>query len=141
MARVAENRTRLAAAVDGLNTKIERQTEQLQCRKLEKGIDADRETPANVNYADLWQRYSQGVTARNATQLDGLVARRALADGQSRKAIALMLTAGSSVVKQIHRSYGKKRAMDYVNQTARSICSQQQSSNRLKSSEQQLELE
>jgi len=90
-----------------------------------KGDGGDKGVSADVNYANLWQHNSQGITARNSVQLDYLVGRRALENGQSRKAIALMLAASSSVVQQIHRSYGKKRAMDYVNQTVRSICQQQ----------------
>ncbi|MEM6252855.1 MAG: MobF family relaxase [Cyanobacteria bacterium P01_D01_bin.156] len=141
--RAAENRTRLAAAIDGLHQTIERQAGQRQSRKLEKGIDVDRGGPANVNYADLWQRYSQGITTRNAVQLDELVSRQALEEGRSQKEIALMLAAGSPMVQQIHRSQGKRQAMLYVNQTARSVRQRQSTKpqTQSRSLERQMELE
>jgi hypothetical protein len=52
-------------------------------------------------------------------QQDDQVAKRAFANGQSQHEIALMLTAGSAYVQQIHQTQGKEMARAYVNQTAK----------------------
>jgi hypothetical protein len=56
-------------------------------------------------------------------QLDTLVGRRAFDDGLEKKDIALMLTAGSPVVRQIEHKQGKDKARRYVNWAAELICS------------------
>ena len=67
----------------------------------------------------MWQRYRQDLQTNSPLQLDVEVARRAFVDGQSIKALALMLVAGSEYVKQMERSQGKAKALVYVQQTAR----------------------
>ena len=69
----------------------------------------------------LWQQYSQGLTVRDPVNLDLQVARRALKDGQTQKDIALMLSAGSPMVRRIIQDQGKQQAMVYVNQTVRKV--------------------
>jgi hypothetical protein len=89
----------------------------------------------------MWQWYRQNIEAASPVQLDVEVARRAFADGQSRKAIALMLVAGSGYVKQMERSQGKSKAMVYVNQTARQACSKEQAQVQIGRREKSLALE
>ncbi|NET33258.1 MAG: hypothetical protein F6K19_14760 [Cyanothece sp. SIO1E1] len=72
-------------------------------------------------YRQMWQHYSQGVTASNPVKLDYLVGRRAFEDGQTPKDIALMLAAGSSYVRWINQEQGPERSRVYVNQTVRSL--------------------
>ncbi|MEB3356048.1 MAG: relaxase/mobilization nuclease domain-containing protein [Synechococcales bacterium] len=67
-----------------------------------------------THYQRLWQQYSQGVQASNPVEFDDLVAHRASEDGQSQKAIALMLAAGSPYVAHLNR----QQARLYVEQTA-----------------------
>ena len=71
----------------------------------------------------LWQQYSQELTVRDPVNLDLQVARRALKDGQPWKDIALMLSAGSPMVRRILQEQNKQQAMIYVNQTVRKIIS------------------
>ncbi|EKU98218.1 conjugative relaxase domain protein, TrwC/TraI family [Leptolyngbya sp. PCC 7375] len=77
----------------------------------------------------LWQQYSQGLTLRDPVNLDLQVARRALKDGQTQKDIALLLSAGSPMVRRIIQDQGKQQAMVYVNQTVRKVLSRQQKRN------------
>ncbi|MFG6093898.1 MobF family relaxase [Leptothoe sp. ISB3NOV94-8A] len=78
----------------------------------------------------LWQQYSQGLTLRDPVNLDLQVARKALKDGQSQKDIALMLSAGSPMVRRIIQDQGKQQAMVYVNQTVRKVLNRQMVQNR-----------
>jgi len=71
-----------------------------------------------TQYQRLWQRYSQGLQASNPIEFDDLVAHRAFEDGQSQKAIALMLAAGSPYVAHLNR----QQARLYVEQTAQKVC-------------------
>ncbi|MEA5464992.1 hypothetical protein VB741_14805 [Leptothoe sp. PORK10 BA2] len=48
------------------------------------------------------------------------------ADGQVQKDIALMLSAGSPIVRRLVQDQGKQPAMLYVNQTVRKVLSRQQ---------------
>ncbi|MEM1238639.1 MAG: MobF family relaxase [Cyanobacteria bacterium P01_H01_bin.26] len=73
----------------------------------------------------LWQHYSQGLTLRDPVNLDLQVARRALKDGQTQKDIALMLSAGSPMVRRIIQDQGKQQAIVYVNQTLRKVLNRQ----------------
>ena len=84
---------------------------------------------AKQKYLALWQQYSQGLTLRDPVNLDLQVARRALKDGQTQKDIALLLSAGSSMVRRIIQDQGKQQAMVYVNQTVRKVLSRQQKRN------------
>jgi hypothetical protein len=89
----------------------------------------------------MWQRYRQNVEVASPVQLDVEVARRAFVDGQSRKAIALMLVAGSLHVRKIKQLQGKSKAMLYLNQTTREACSKQQVDAQIKRKEKSLTLE
>ncbi|NEQ55196.1 MAG: hypothetical protein F6K11_34595, partial [Leptolyngbya sp. SIO3F4] len=80
---------------------------------------------AKQKYIALWQRYSQGLTVSDPVNLDIQVARRALKDGQTQKNIALMLSAGSSMVRRIIQDQDKQPAMLYVNQTVKKVISRQ----------------
>ncbi|MEB3210330.1 MAG: relaxase/mobilization nuclease domain-containing protein [Leptolyngbyaceae bacterium] len=82
--------------------------------ETERTVAPDKKT----HYQRLWQRYSQGVQASNPIEFDDLVARRAFEDGQSQKAIALTLAAGSPYVAQLNRQQAKL----YVEQTAQKVC-------------------
>jgi Relaxase/Mobilisation nuclease domain len=73
-------------------------------------------------YQQMWQRYSQEVEAKDLKQLDFLVCRRALADGQSPKAIGLMLAAGSPRVEKIRQERGRESAKGYVSWVAKEVC-------------------
>ncbi|MEA5464970.1 MobF family relaxase [Leptothoe sp. PORK10 BA2] len=78
----------------------------------------------------LWQQYNQELTLRDPVNLDLQVARKALKDGQSQKDIALMLSAGSPMVRRIIQDQGKQQAMVYVNQTVRKVLNHQMVQNR-----------
>ncbi|MEO0397208.1 MAG: MobF family relaxase [Cyanobacteria bacterium P01_A01_bin.137] len=78
----------------------------------------------------LWQQYSQRLTLRDPVNLDLQVARKALKDGQTQKDIALMLSAGSPMVRRIIQDQGKQQAMVYVNQTVRKVLNRQMVQNR-----------
>ncbi|MEA5464725.1 MobF family relaxase [Leptothoe sp. PORK10 BA2] len=104
--------------------------------ELKRPVEPLAPTP-HTHYHQLWQHYSQGIQASNAVQLDYLVAKQALADGQSQKQIALMLSVGSVMVKQICERQGQKMAVDYVNKTVWAICQTQQ----IHKQRQQLELD
>ena len=80
---------------------------------------------AKQKYMALWQRYSQRLTVSDPVYLDIKVARRALKDGQNQKDIALMLSAGSSMVRRLVHDQGKQPAILYVNQTVRKVVSRQ----------------
>lgn len=80
---------------------------------------------AKQKYVALWQRYSQGLAVSDPVNLDLQLARRALKDGQTQKDIALMLSAGSSMVRRIIQDQGKQLAMVYVNQTVQKVISRQ----------------
>jgi hypothetical protein len=73
-------------------------------------------------YQQLWQRYSDGVEGAHPRQIDCLVGRRAFEAGLGKKDIALMLVAGSPVVRQIEHSQSKDKARCYVNWVAGLIC-------------------
>ncbi|MEO0771274.1 MAG: hypothetical protein AAFY72_17940, partial [Cyanobacteria bacterium J06649_4] len=62
--------------------------------------------------------------------LMALRAVRALRDGLNPKDAALMLTSGSSWVRQIHASRGKQQAMLYIQKTIRSIYQQKPAKHR-----------
>lgn len=89
----------------------------------------------------MWQQYSRGIQASNSAKLDYLAGRKAFEDGQSQKAVSLMLTAGSPYVAQIHREQGKDKARTYVNQTAKVVCRCEQKQQLIRrTQEKQLEL-
>jgi hypothetical protein len=73
-------------------------------------------------YQQIWQQYSQGVSANTPVKLDRAVARKAFAAGQSPKEIGLMLAASSPYVAQIHQQQGSDQAKAYVRQTAKAAC-------------------
>ena len=92
------------------------------------------------HYQKLWAHYSQGIQTRNLRELDYRVALRAFTAGLDHKEIGLMLSAGSPHVRHIHDQGGKRPALDYVNQTVRTISQQQLSSKRMAQQKGQLEL-
>jgi conjugative relaxase-like TrwC/TraI family protein len=138
-----ENRTRLAAAVTRLDATITGQFGQRQSEELKETLATDKPKSKKLNYVDLWQRYSQDISARNSVEFDYLVGRRAFEDGLSQKEIAFMLAAGSPVVQEIRNSSGRQQALHYLNQTARKACAQKEVelSMRLRAKQQQIELE
>ena len=77
-------------------------------------------------YFALWKQYSQGLTVNDPVNLDIQVARQAFKDGQAQKDIALMLSAGSPMVRRLVQDQGKQPAMLYVNQTVRKVLHRQQ---------------
>ncbi|MEO0397769.1 MAG: hypothetical protein AAF243_17545, partial [Cyanobacteria bacterium P01_A01_bin.137] len=87
--------------------------------------ESNTQPSAKQKYLALWQQYSQGLTASDPVNLDIQVAQRALKDGQPQKDIALMLSAGSSMVKRLVHDQGKQPAMIYVNQTVRKVLGRQ----------------
>ncbi len=87
--------------------------------------ESDSQPSAKQKYVALWQRYSQGLTVSAPVNIDLQVAQRALKDRQARKDIALMLSAGSPIVRRIIQAQGKQPAMLYVNQMVRKIISHQ----------------
>jgi conjugative relaxase-like TrwC/TraI family protein len=155
--QAAKNRASLAAAIDRLDAAIGEQAPQLQSREQtgSEGLQRDTVTLQNhittnpipdspfptphSHYQRLWQSYSQGIQANNPVKLDYLVAKRAFADGQSQKQIALILTAGSSIVQQICQRQGQKMAMDYVNKTAWTACQRRQVNRKLQQTKLELE--
>ena len=111
--RSAKNRNQLTAAVDRFDAAV---GEKADAAGVELNGRKDEDTTKDtLNYAALWHRYRQGMEANSKGELDYLVGRRAFKDGIDRRAISLMLAAGSAAVQQIHRSDGKQRAMRYVN--------------------------
>ncbi|MEM9009504.1 MAG: hypothetical protein AAGE59_39155 [Cyanobacteria bacterium P01_F01_bin.86] len=96
-----------------------------QCKTESLFSKSNAQPSAKQKYVALWQQYIQGLTVSNPVNLDIEVARRALKDGQTQKDIALMLSAGSPMVRQIIRDQGMQPAMLYVNQTMRKILSRQ----------------
>jgi conjugative relaxase-like TrwC/TraI family protein len=137
-----QNRANVAAAIDRLDAAVGTKarhlqfarsstSEQLQndSRTLAEPIDPIAQVqhqsfsqPFRTDYQQMWQQYSRGIQASNPAKLDYLAGRKAFEDGQSQKAVSLMLTAGSSYVAQIHREQGKEKARTYVNQTAKAVC-------------------
>ena len=102
----------------------------IDLRETESPLPKSNTHPsAKQKYMALWQRYSQGLTVSDPVNLDIKVAQRALKDGQTQKDIALMLSAGSSMVRRIIQDQGKPPAMLYVNQTVRKVLSRQQKRN------------
>ena len=99
----------------------------IEQRKTEPSLPESEPQPsAKQKYLNLWQRYSQGLTVSDPVNLDIQVARRALKDGQTQKDIALMLSAGSPMVRRIIQDQGKQPAMLYVNQTVRKMFTRSQ---------------
>jgi hypothetical protein len=85
--------------------------------------ETDIKLSSKQKYLDLWQRYSQELTINDPVNLDIQIAQRALKDGQAQKDVALMLSAGSSMVRRIVQGQGKQQAILYVNQMMRKIIS------------------
>jgi conjugative relaxase-like TrwC/TraI family protein len=141
--RSVENRTRLAAAIAQLDATIARQDEQRQPGELLEEPVVDQPKSKKLDYVDLWQRYSQDISARNPVQFDYRVGHQAFEDGRSQKEIALILAAGSPMVREIRHNSGKQQALYYVNQTARQVCAQKQVElpTPLRSKQQQIDLE
>ncbi|MFG6094999.1 MobF family relaxase [Leptothoe sp. ISB3NOV94-8A] len=94
----------------------------IDLRKTESLLPkSNSQTSAKQKYVALWQEYSQGLIVSDPVNLDIKVARRALKGGQTQKDIALMLSAGSPMVRRLIQDQGKQPAMLYVNQTVRKV--------------------
>ncbi|MEL6468407.1 MAG: MobF family relaxase, partial [Cyanobacteria bacterium J06623_4] len=88
-----------------------------------KSIPPQKEQPSKPNsapnrYAQLWQKYSAGVSARNPVEFDYRVGRRAVLDGCNPKTVTLIMVAGSEMVRQIRERQGKQQAIEYARKTA-----------------------
>jgi hypothetical protein len=138
-----ENRTRLSAAIAQLDATIAKQVEQRQPEELVEDPIVDQPKSKKLDYIGLWQRYSQDISARNPVQFDYRVGHQAFEDGRSQKEIALILAAGSPMVREIRHNSGRQQALHYVNQTARQVCTQKQVElyTPLRSKRQQIDLE
>ncbi|XQQ05184.1 MAG: ATP-dependent DNA helicase [Leptolyngbya sp. IPPAS B-1204] len=137
-----ENRIHLAAAIARLHAAVGTKARQLQfvqpstseqlqqySKTLAEPIDpiakGQQHPPLQLSrkdYQRMWQQYSRGIQANHSVQLDYLVGRKAFENGQSQKAVSLMLTVGSPYVAQLHREQGKEKTRTYVNQTAKAAC-------------------
>ena len=94
----------------------------LSAMASEKSVELEKEqsstpTSAPNRYAQLWQKYSAGVSARNPVEFDYRVGRRAVLDGCNPKTVTLMVVAGSEMVRQIREQQGKQQAMEYARKT------------------------
>jgi conjugative relaxase-like TrwC/TraI family protein len=140
----AQDRTRLAAAVDGLLKAFGRQDRRQREVKQPETANTGRssrlveaipapdgessksspppEISTKERYFQMWQQYSQEVSCSNSAELDFKVGRRAFEAGVGQKEIALMLAAGSPSVKHMMQGQSKSQATKYVNQVARLSC-------------------
>ncbi|MEL6353885.1 MAG: hypothetical protein AAFR58_19330 [Cyanobacteria bacterium J06627_28] len=98
-----------------LSTRISRTLDQL------KSVTRTNSASRRWHYQSLWEHYSQDIQVSNLTSLDRAIVAKALSDGQSRKEVGLMLVAGSSNVKRIGHSAGKRKAMLYIHKTVSSF--------------------
>jgi ATP-dependent exoDNAse (exonuclease V) alpha subunit len=144
----AQERTRLAAAVDGLLKALGRQ-DRRQGERQQPGDVIVEESPGFVGanpsfegeirspsppaeistrerYLQMWQQYSREVSCSNPAELDFKVGRRAFEAGISQKEIALMLAAGSPTVRHMMQGQRRSQATKYVNQVARLSCQDKQ---------------
>ncbi|MEO0520108.1 MAG: AAA family ATPase [Cyanobacteria bacterium P01_A01_bin.116] len=107
------------------------QQQQLSARIVQligqlKSINVIDRNTRRSHYQKLWNHYSQGINADNPCALDRLAAATAFGAGQNRKDIALMLTSGSSYVRQLYASHSKQKALFYVQKTVQGIGQRQQ---------------
>ncbi|PSR16650.1 conjugative relaxase domain protein, TrwC/TraI family [filamentous cyanobacterium CCP3] len=117
--RAAQDRVGLAAAVDRLTRAVGRTVGREQ-----QGVDNPELPKVNSREQLLaqWEQYSAGLPSAS---LELRVAQRALRDGCSAKEVALMLVAGSEVVRQIYDRQGKKDAIAFAQHIV-TIASQRQ---------------
>jgi conjugative relaxase-like TrwC/TraI family protein len=140
----AQNRTRLAAAVDRFLAGLRRENRWQRGTKPSRAIDfgdfprslevdsessneplglsESQEHSMRERYIQMWQRYSREVSDSQATDLDFKVGHQAFEAGCSQKEIALMLAAGSPTVRQMMQEQKKAKAMKYVNRVAQLSC-------------------
>jgi conjugative relaxase-like TrwC/TraI family protein len=160
----AQDRTRLAAAVDGLLKALGRQN-RLDRRETKQPEAADigeasrlvgaiatsngeihnssppPEISTRERYLQIWQKYSREVSCSNPAELDFKVGRRAYEAGFSQKEIALMLAAGSPTVRHMMQGQRKSQATKYVNRVAQMSCQRPQRQTQLRLHQrQQMEL-
>jgi conjugative relaxase-like TrwC/TraI family protein len=106
--RTTQDRVGLAAAVDRVVAAVGR-----TARREQQKLDAPE--PPKITTREqllaLWEKYSAGLPSAS---LELRVAQRALQDGHSTKEVALMLVAGSEVVKKIYDHQGKKEAIAFA---------------------------
>ncbi|MEM9978608.1 MAG: AAA family ATPase, partial [Cyanobacteria bacterium P01_D01_bin.2] len=89
------------------------------------GVDTGSVGSDKERYGELWQRYGEGVAVGNGAERDFVVGCRARAAGHGSKEIALMLAAGSGLVRQMVRTVGREQAVVYVNQVVRRVYGEQ----------------
>jgi hypothetical protein len=106
--RAAQDRVGLAAAV----YRVVRAVGRTVGREPQR-VDAPERpgVKSREQLLGLWDHYSAGLSSAN---LDLRVAQRALRDGCSAKEVALMLVAGSEVLRQIHDRQGKTDAIAFA---------------------------
>ena len=114
LAEADQNRSRLAAAVDSVYGAIRGAVERGGAGTVVQDVAPN----AKGKYLAMWRRYRQGLEADNLVRLDALVGRRAVENGHSKREIALMLIAGSEVVREILERQGKRQAILYAKKTA-----------------------
>jgi hypothetical protein len=144
----AQDRTRLAAAVDYLLAALGRQDRRqrevkqpetahagrssrlVEALPVSEGENSKSSSPPEIStkerYLQMWQQYSQEVSCSNPAELDFKVGRRAFEAGISKKEIALMLAVGSPTVKQMMQEGRKSQGTRYINQVTHFMCSKQQ---------------
>ncbi len=93
-----------------------------------------------ATYKEMWLQYSQELEKSNRAKLDYRVARRAFDAGHTQREIALMLVAGSPVVRERSHNQGKAKTREYVNQVARAVCQRQKGRSLRRKRGQQMEL-
>ncbi|MEO1296647.1 MAG: AAA family ATPase [Cyanobacteria bacterium J06636_16] len=103
----AQNRTRIAAAVDRLLSSLRRPQQQ---QPIEQEVSVPPPLRPRARYLELWERYSENLPA---DQLELRTAVRAIKDGVQPKDVTLMLVAGSDVVRQMYQARGKQPAMKF----------------------------
>ncbi|PSN16120.1 conjugative relaxase domain protein, TrwC/TraI family [filamentous cyanobacterium CCT1] len=106
--RAAQDRVGLTAAVNRVTRAVGR-----TAGREQQGINSPEPKALNTRRQLLaqWEQYSAGLPSGS---LELRVAQRALEDGRSAKEVALMLVAGSEVVRQIHDRQGKKEAIAFA---------------------------
>jgi hypothetical protein len=142
LACAAQNRDQLTAAVDRFDAAVREEINEKGANAVGAEVNVAQSTSNGPDYQALWNDYRQGVKARSRRDLDYQVGRRAFEEGLQQRDIALMLAAGSPMVKQVYRSRGKPQAMKYVNQMAERICQRQvEKAMRFSRSQPQMEFE
>ena len=83
--------------------------------------------PAPPKRLSRWERYSKGIDAPPGPQRDLLIAKRAIADGLSKKQAILLLAKNSPKAQKLYRNEGSTPAYNYVEMVVKAA--QQQTAN------------